>query len=385
MLDKLPTQQSLRRTLADLCRAAEDLDPILRSFKNDQQLRVGVRDILGKGDVQATTGTLSDIAEACLEQIMARAYRKLAGKFGEPTVGQSERAGQKAELAIVAMGKFGGREMNYHSDLDIVLLYEADGNTTATDQSHPNQSTTNQHFYSELGQRIIKTTSRLSAHGRLYEVDARLRPTGRSGALAISLAEFGRYFAEGDGRLWERQALCKARVVVGSKRMAQVAITAVGRAAFEHRWHPHDADEIRRMRRRLEKTTSAGDLKRGPGGIVDIEFLVQMLQLKHGRHTKKVRTPNTIDALAALHRAGHLTSDDFEFFTESYRFLRTLEGRLRLLNSTARDRLPDEPTELAKLAHLLRSPSSEALLADFDRYTRQTRQRFDRIFDAESS
>ena len=382
VLDKLPSRESLRRWLADLCRAAEDLDPILHSFKNDQQLRVGVRDILGKEDIQSSTGTLSDIAEACLEQITAREFQKLVGKFGKPIVGQGTREGKTAELAIVAMGKFGGREMNYHSDLDIVFLYEAGGHTTGGGRSARNDSTTNQHFFSELGQRIIKTTSRLSAFGRLYEVDARLRPTGKSGALATSLEEFTRYFAVGDGRLWERQALCKARVVVGSKRIAKTITAAAGRAAFDHRWHRSDADEIRSMRNRLEGSTSVGDLKRGPGGIVDIEFVVQMLQLKHSRRTTKIRMPNTLDALSALNEAEYLADDDFQFFTESYRFLRTLEGRLRLLNSTARDKLPEEPTELAKLAKLLNCSGSETLLADFEKYTQETRRRFDQAFDA---
>jgi glutamate-ammonia-ligase adenylyltransferase len=386
VLDRLPGRELLRQTLADLCRSAEDLDPILHSFKNDQQLRVGVRDVLGKETIQATTGALSDIAEACLEQVAQREHHKLSGKFGLPTVGEGRRKGEPCQMAVVAMGKLGGREMNYHSDLDVVFLYEADGHTAAAGGPWRKESTTNQHFFGELGQRIIKQTSRLSAYGRLYEVDARLRPTGRSGALATSLDEFARYFAEGDGQLWERQALCKARVVFGSERLARQVDSVIAKAAFDHRWSRNDADEIRRMRRRLEETTAGSaqkDLKRGPGGIVDVEFLVQMLQLKHGRRTAKIRTPNTLSALRALEKAGHLAEDDYQFFTSSYRFLRTLEGRLRLMNSTARDELPDDPTELAKLAQLMRSADTESLLADLEKYTRETRQRFDRIFDAE--
>ena len=115
-------------------------------------------------------------------------------------------------MVILALGKFGGREMNYHSDLDLVFLYEADGQHLRRAGLGLAKSTTNQHFFSELGQRIIKAASRTNGFGRLYEVDARLRPTGRSGALAISFDEFARYFADGGGQLWERQALCKAAV-----------------------------------------------------------------------------------------------------------------------------------------------------------------------------
>ncbi len=383
VLDRLPTHESLQALLADLCRGAEDLDPILHSFKNDQQLRVGVRDLLGKEDVLATTGALSDIAQTCLAQVVAREQERLVARFGQPTVGEGPRAGKPAEMAILALGKFGGREMNYHSDLDLVFLYEADGNTAPEDRSDKAEGTSNQHFASQLAQRVIKTTSRLSAHGRLYEIDARLRPTGKSGSLATSLDQFARYFRSGDGQLWERQALCRGRVVFGSRRMAGLVRSAVARAAFQHPWRAGDAAEIRRMRHRLEETATGENLKRGAGGIVDIEFLVQMLQLKHGRRTPKIRVPNTPRALSALHEAGHLAEEDFALLDSSYRFLRTLESRLRLVSHTARDRLPEDPAELAKLARLLNCPSTDALLADFERYTQETRRRFDRIFDAE--
>ena len=302
VLDRLPSREGLQETLKELCWAAEDIEPILHSFKNDQQLRVGVRDLLGKEDIQATTGVLSDIAEVCLAQIAAAEYQKLIAKFGRPQIGDGPRAGEPCDMAILALGKFGGREMNYHSDLDIVFLYEADGQTAFDFGQWSARSTSNQHFFSELGQRIIKTASRLSAQGRLYEVDARLRPTGKSGSLAMTMGEFSRYYAEGSGQLWERQALCKARPVYGSPRTRRAAAAAVQRAAFGHRWRRKDADEIREMRHRLEATVGAGDLKRGPGGIVDIEFLVQMLQLQHARKNPSLRTANTLAALRALAR-----------------------------------------------------------------------------------
>jgi len=381
VLDKLPSRESMRESLAELCRADEDIDPILHSFKNDQQLCVGVRDILGKEDIQATTGALSDIAEACLAQIAAREHERLVARFGQPTVSEGRRAGQPCEMVVLAVGKFGGREMNYHSDLDVIFLYKADGQTRAGD-GPARQSTTNQHFFSELGQRIIKTTGRLSGLGRLYEVDARLRPTGKSGTLATTFDEFVRYFTGGGGQLWERQALCKARVVYGSPRGEKMAMAAVAKAAFAHRWRRKDAAAIRHMRRRMEDTAAtAGDLKRGPGGLVDIEFLVQMLQLKHARGKPALRLPNTLAALGELYRAELLSVDDYELFDVSYRLLRTIESRLRLMNSTARDRLPQDPVELTKLAGLLHYPSRDGLLIDYENATRQIRHRFDRIFD----
>jgi glutamate-ammonia-ligase adenylyltransferase len=383
VLDKLPNREWLEKTLAELCRAAEDIERIMHSFKNDQQLCVGVRDILGKEDVQSITGALGDIAQVCLAEIASREYAKLVTRFGIPRVGEEggKRAGRPCEWVILGMGKFGGREMNYHSDLDVIFLYEADGQTAAAPGMPARQSTSNQHFFSELGQRIIKVASQLGAYGRLYEVDARLRPTGKSGTLATTFAELERYFHEGSGQLWERQALCKSRVVFGSSRGERMAKKSVAKAAFGTRWKRQDADEIRRMRKRMESTAAAGDMKRGPGGIVDVEFLVQMMQLRHARSNPKLRQPNTLEALRRFYAEGVLDADDYELFDAGYRLLRTIESRLRLMNSTARDQLPQDPTELTKLAHLLHYPSSEGLLLDYENATRGIRQAFDRLFD----
>ncbi len=383
VLDKLPTAEWLRDTLAELCRAAEDLDPILHSFKNDQQLRVGVRDLLGKEDILATTGALSDIAQTCLEQIAVHEYHRLQAKFGEPILQSGPRAGEPAEMAILALGKFGGRELNYHSDLDVVFLYDGEGHTVCRSFWGRCESTTNQHFFSELAQRIIRTASRLTAYGRLYEVDARLRPTGKSGSLAVSLDEFARYFREGDGQLWERQALCRARVLIASPRMAEATARAVADAAFGHRWRKENAREIAHMRRRLEQAGKDDHLKRGPGGIVDIEFLVQMLQLKHGPHDPAIHQPNTLRALNALYQGGYLAEADHTLFAEGYRFLRTLESRLRLVNATARDKLPADPTELAKIAHLMGFADPQVLLRHFEQCTGQIRRRFDQLIAQE--
>ncbi|MEX2559744.1 MAG: hypothetical protein WD403_07505, partial [Pirellulales bacterium] len=323
VLNKLPSRQDLDQTLDELAHAAEDLDPILHSFKNTQQLRVGVRDILGKEDIQATTGALSDIAETCLARITQTQYEMLVGKLGRPTIGEGPRAGEPCALAVLALGKLGGRELSYHSDLDLVFLYEADGPTVPLRRSR-GTATNNQHFFSELGQRIIKVANRLGPYGKLYEVDPRLRPTGKSGALATTLQELARYFAEGQAQLWERQALTRARLAIAAPAetmpdLRQSVEQLLARSAYDHTWQPADAAAIREMRGRVEAGASANNIKRGPGGIVDIEFLMQMLQLKHGRENPDLRTPNTLAALSALHEAGHLASGDFELFTRGYR------------------------------------------------------------------
>ena len=389
LLDRLPSRASLDAILTELCRNAEDIDPIIHSFKVSQHLSVGVRDILGKDHIRSTHAALSDIAETCLKHIILREYEKLTEKFGIPTISRSagdidalpsEREGQPSELILLALGKLGGREPNYHSDLDVVFLYDEDG-MTQPPKGRRTTTTTNQHFYSQLGQRIMKLVTHPGPFGKLYDMDPRLRPTGKSGALACSLAELKRYFTEGHGALWERQALCKARLIYGSAGARERAEAAIRQAILAPPWQSENAGEIYRMRKRLEDTASKHNLKRGMGGTVDIEFAVQMLQLQHAARFPEVVVPNTLDAISELGKVGAMTGDDACFFTESYRFLRSLESRLRLMNTTARHDLPSDLLEQRKLAYLFEDLSPEELIATSKHYMSENRRRFDKIFE----
>ena len=404
LVDKLPTLHMLEQTLAELSRGAEDLEPILHSFKNAQHLRVGVRDILGKDDILATHAALSDTAETCIKRITSQAWSESVEKHGLPTVGPlppdlaetdprryarlADRVGDESELTVLALGKLGGCEPNYHSDLDLIFLFEADGPTVHSSRGSnggPIEGTSNGHFFSELSQRIIKTTSRMGPFGRLYEVDSRLRPTGKSGSLAVSLDALLRYFEQGQGQLWERLALCKARVLTGSPRAAEHTMEVVAKAAFDPPWQPGYAAEIREMRLRLQKTASARNLKRGLGGTVDTEFVVQMLQLKHGGADPSIRVPGTMRALAALATGGYLSSDDANYFSESYRFQRNVEARIRLMDHKGRHELPTARADLRKLAFLLGYADYQQLEDRAMEIFAENRERFHRIFDAAAS
>ncbi len=403
LVEHLPTLAILEESLAELCRGAEDIDPILHSFKNSQHLRVGVRDVVGKDDIRSTHAALADIAEAALKQIGQREYAKLMAKFGTPMIGRPSEhelaneitrqhwerlAGREADVCqpvVLALGKLGGREPNYHSDLDLIFLFEAGGNTFPSLARGDRASatiTSNSHFFSEFGQRLIRVCNQLGPFGRLYEVDARLRPTGKSGALAVSFDALARYFAEGAAQLWERQALCKARPVFGSEAARSAAMEIVWAAAYGTPWRPEFATEIRAMRARLEDTASKRNLKRGPGGTVDTEFLVQMLQLKHGGSDASIREPGTLDALSALRKGGYISGDDAEYFSRSYRFQRSIEARIRLMDATGRHELPESERELAKLAYLLGYANPRALVAEAEHTFAENRVRFNRIFDA---
>jgi glutamate-ammonia-ligase adenylyltransferase len=212
-------------------------------------------------------------------------------------------------------------------------------------------------------------------------MDSRLRPGGKSGGAATSLDAFERYFAEdGAAALWERQALTKARVVVGSDEARQRVELIIQRVAYGHDWNPEAIETIRAMRYRMEQGAAATNLKRGPGGVVDIEFVVQTMQLVFGGHDRSLQTTETLAGLVALHQAGLMRAESFEFFETAYRVLRAIEGRLRLLDATARHEFPASPEERQKLAHLLGYERPELLEEDVRQLTTRTREEFEALF-----
>ncbi len=380
LLERLPTPPALEASLDELCRGAVETDAILHAYKASQQLRVGVRDILGRQDAETTTAALTGIAEAALRVVVRREEAALVERLGVP-----QRAdGVRAEPVVLAMGKFGGREMNYASDVDVVFLYDHDG--VAAPPRGRAAGTSNAHFFGELAQRTMRVFNTFGPQGRLYEMDSRLRPSGKSGPPAVSLDEFARYFApDGPAAIWERQALVKARPAVGSAAAVERLQGIIAEATFARDWTAAEVESIRRMRYRMEQGARASNLKRGPGGVVDIEFIVQTLQLVHGARMPAVRTPETLRGLVALHAAGLVPDERFAFLERAYRMLRAIEGRLRLLDAAARHDFPAAPEEQRKLAHLLGSARPDALVQEVQATTARIRAEFERVFNETES
>jgi glutamate-ammonia-ligase adenylyltransferase len=400
LLDSLVLNQprgagELRRELADLCRGAADLEPILHSFQDKELLRIGVRDILHKDSIQETTEALSDVAEVLLEQIADRQYAPLMKRYGVPILTEGERAGQASRFAILALGKLGGREMNYHSDLDLMMVYEGDGRT----EPPPHASrfdrydlTDNYHFFTELAQHIIKATSYQGPMGRLYAIDMRLRPTGKSGSLVIPLCEFRRYFItqqdstshpEGGAQLWERQALTRARIVHGDADFGRAVLDAVAEGAYGLTWRTEIVDEIQCMRERLQASRPECNLKRGPGGLADIEFVVQLLQIKYGRALPVLRLPNTWQVLTALRQAGLLSDTEQTDLTAAYDFLLCVQNRLRIVHNRTLDELPEADEEIDKLARRLGYETGRRFLAELEHHRTRTRELFLHLLERE--
>jgi [glutamine synthetase] adenylyltransferase / [glutamine synthetase]-adenylyl-L-tyrosine phosphorylase len=387
LLDSLVLNQprnlaDLRQELADLCRNADDPDLILHSFQDKELLRIGVRDILGKDDIQATTAALSDLAQTILGQIADLQRGPMTRRYGEPYLVDGPRTGQGTRHALLGLGKLGGREMSYQSDLDLILVYEGDGRTAppaGATRFDKFESTENFHYFTEFTQRVIKAASLLGPMGRLYHVDMRLRPTGKSGSLVLPLNEFRRYYDESDGaQLWERQALTRARVVHGDEEFGREAMAAVEEAVHGIAWQPEVADEIVSMRERVEQSGSQRDLKRGFGGTSDVEFLVHLFRIKYGKELPALRTTNTWEALDALGNAGLITSDEQTTLRTCYDFLREVEACLRIVHNRSLDELPDRPEDVERLARRMGSSGGE-FRAELERHLEQTRDLFLRL------
>ncbi len=398
LLDSLILNQprslaELRAELKELGRGVdrpEVIEPIRRSFQDKELLRIGVRDLLCKDNVRATTAALSDLAEAILADIAASQEPIVAARHGAPTLDAGPRAGSTCRYVLLALGKLGGREMSYHSDLDLLLVYESDGWTQPPSVHGDFSRIDNYHYFAELAQRIIRATSQPGPLGRLYAIDMRLRPTGKSGSLAVPLAEFNRYYDGSAAMIWERQSLTRARIMHGDPEFAAEVLDAVHRAVHGIPWRPAIVDEIMAMREKLEATAPTRSLKRGPGGMVDVEFLVQMFQIKFGSSKPELLRTNMWDALDALHQAGLLDLAEHRTIGDAYSFLRFAEARLRIMTNRPLNEYPEEPDDLEKYARRLgmeagKAGAAERFLHELRRHALEVRQIFERVMIRERS
>jgi glutamate-ammonia-ligase adenylyltransferase len=370
VVDRAQPSLAIKAELAELCKAAEDLAPILLSFRNKEWVRIGTRDILGREPIRDVTRELADVAEAIVAQAARRQWERRGARYGTP---RRSGDGQRARWAILALGKLGGRELNYHSDLDLVFILEEDGMTAGGDESIPNEQ-----FVSEVVRRLLRALGGSTAGDPLYHVDTRLRPHGASGPLISTLAGFRAYF-DGPAQSWERLALTRARVIFSTGGLGRSVIELVREILTTPLHAPTLAREVLGMRRRLEDSLTRNDLKRRFGGLADIEFLVQYLQLVHCRTVPDVLRPNLWDALDSLRRAGVMAPEVHAELREAYDFWRTVESRLRIVHNRSGADLPENPEEFARLARRLNykvaSPEAcaETFRADAARHAQRAR------------
>ncbi|MCS6925830.1 MAG: bifunctional [glutamate--ammonia ligase]-adenylyl-L-tyrosine phosphorylase/[glutamate--ammonia-ligase] adenylyltransferase, partial [Candidatus Binatia bacterium] len=374
--DRDAMQAELLARLAEVEELEDRLD-ILRRYRTEEFLRIGIHDSNGLLDVTEVSRQLTELAEACLAGAYTIARSALLRQLG-----LAEAPGR---LVIVGMGKLGAGELNYNSDLDLIFLYDV-----APAHQEPNGQLTAQEFFTKLAQRLISVLQVQTREGYVYKIDTRLRPSGRSGSLVSSLASFVRYH-QTSSQLWERQALIKARVVAGDMELKQPVEDMVERFAYGETIDAAGVAEIDRLRARMEQElakewTGRFNIKTGRGGIVDIEFLVQMLQLRYGRRFPALRQRATLPALDALHACGILGTEEYQTLTRGYRFLRTLENRLRIEQDQPVEALESGGPHLIVLARRLGyegDGAAERLLADYQSQREAIRACYNQVFTRE--
>ncbi len=331
-------------------------DGALRRWKRREVLRIAARDLLDAADMPGVGRELAALAEVCLEGALAI-------------------VGPDVEFAVIGMGKLGGRELNYASDIDVLFVH--DGDPDAAERA---------------ARALLSTMTTPTADGIVFRTDANLRPEGRSGPLTRTIESYGSYY-DGWAHTWEFQALIKARPVAGHPALAERFMTLATPRVWPERLDPDAIREIRAMKERAEDITerqglSDRELKRGRGGIRDIEFAVQLLQLVHGRHDHSVRSPTTLDALYELAVGGYVDRPDADRLERAYRFLRDVEHRIQLYDEQQTHTIPSDVHARTRLARVLGyrdSPERTALErfgAEHGEHQRAVRSIHERLFFA---
>ncbi|MBO7749087.1 bifunctional [glutamate--ammonia ligase]-adenylyl-L-tyrosine phosphorylase/[glutamate--ammonia-ligase] adenylyltransferase [Burkholderia pseudomallei] len=361
------------------------LKKALRQLRGEAFGAVAERDLAGRADVAEVTGTMTDLAEAAIQRALALLAAELEAQYGEPR-GPS---GERLALGVVGMGKLGGRELNVSSDIDLIFVYEDDGETAGGARAPISVH----EFFTRLGRRLIGVLSEATADGYVFRVDMRLRPNGDSGPLVCSLGMLEEYFYV-QGREWERYAWIKGRLVTertsaAARRLAQ-QLDAIVKPFVYRRYldfgvigairslHEQIRQEARR--RATMRPDKADDIKLGRGGIREIEFSAQVFQLIRGGQDAGFRVQPTLAVLRHASASGLITEEVRAGLTHAYLFLRTLEHRLQYRNDAQTHAMPVDPAERAALAASLGFADYAALIDRLDQHRAFVEAQFDQVF-----
>ena len=341
----------------------------LRRWRRRELVRIAWRDLMGWADLEETLSELSGFADAAIEAAARFAWQPLVDRYGAPR----SVAGELQPLVIVAMGKLGGKELNFSSDVDLLMLFPEHGQT---DGARPIE---NEEFFTRLGQAVIRLLEAPTHDGFVLRVDMRLRPFGDSGPLVTSFASFEDYLPR-HGRDWERYAYVKARAVTASERYAALYASAVRPFVFRRYLDYGVFESLREMKglieREVERRELSDHVKLGPGGIREIEFIVQAFQLIRGGRDKRLQTQSILTALSILQSGRLLPRDVVEELRAAYVFLRRLENRLQMLADAQEHRLPSDALSRERLWWAMGMPDWQALVSELDRHRARVSRHF---------
>ena len=358
---------------ADLGDASESAAmSALRRFRHVEMARIAWRDLAGWSDLETCLGDLSALADGLIGAALRYAHARLVPRFGRAIDG----AGNEARLLVLAMGKLGGGELNFSSDIDVVFLYPDEATLPGRDADDVED------YFRRAAQLLIKLLDQVTDDGRVYRVDTRLRPFGASGPLAVGVAAFEAYLVQ-HGRDWERYAYVKARLVTGAEHADAVFDEILTPFVYRRYLDYGVFEALRAMKRLIAKEVARKDMrdniKLGPGGIREIEFIAQVFQLVRGGYEPALRTPRLLAALPLLGEHGQLAPADVDVLLDAYRHLRTVENRLQALEDRQTHDLPADPERRARLAWALGADGWESLRAALEGTRGAVEARFNRI------
>ena len=343
---------------------------LLRQYRNAGLCRVLADDALRAQPIATALARVSALADALINAAYGWAWRELAGQWGEPL----DADGSVMPMLILGMGKLGGGELNFSSDIDLIFIYPENGNT-----SGGRRSCENQQFYTKLGQKIISLLHQVTGDGFVYRVDMRLRPFGDSGPLVLSFAAFEDYYQE-QGRDWERYAMLKARILNPVEPFAS-ELNAMLKPFVYRRYIDYSAIEsLRRMKQLIEqenrRRNRVDNIKLGAGGIREVEFIVQTLQLIRGGRIPSLQQPSIFQAFQSLSQEGLLTNEQAAALQQDYQYLRQIEQWLQGADDQQTQTLPAEPLARERLVLAMKAVDWASLEQDIQATMQRIHQQF---------
>ncbi len=364
----------------------------LRRFKQREMLRIAARDLARLGNVVEITREISDVADVCLNAVWRICRQQFFEKFGRPYHQDAEGNWQPTEFCVLGMGKLGGQELNYSSDVDVLFLYNDEGQVfkePPTPGKAPRSTLSSHQFFNKLAEAFAAEVSRVTAEGFLFRIDLRLRPEGDAGPLARSLESYENYYAQW-GQTWERMILIKARCVAGDEGLAAEFLEMIQSFRFPPSLSADVLREVAAVKDRIEReVVRAEELERnvklGRGGIREIEFVVQSLQILHAGRLPFLQTAQTLPCLAKLAQYKLLAEEDAQQLDAAYRFLRDVEHRLQMEENQQTHTIPEDHPARLRLARLMGFKSLDEFEAALKTHTGNVRRVYDQLLKAETA
>jgi glutamate-ammonia-ligase adenylyltransferase len=348
----------------------ETLAPALRALRRAVMARLIARDVGGLADLDEVVTTISSLAEFAVRTALPVACGALA-QYGTPI---GEESGSAQTLIVVGMGKLGGMELNASSDIDLIFIYPENGQTDGE------RTLSNHEYFCQVGKRLIALLNDVTADGQVFRVDMRLRPYGDSGPLAMSFSALENYLLT-QGREWERYAWIKARALTGDAAgLADLVRPFVYRKYLDYNAYGAVRDLSSQIRREIARRDMANNIKLGPGGIREIEFIAQVFQLIRGGREKSLQLRSTRETLQRLGELRLLEPSAVTELLAAYGFLRNLEHRLQYVDDQQTQTLPEQGDALERIAGSMGFASADAFLSVLERHRRHVTRHFEQVF-----